>query len=83
MMPAKYEKYNMEIFAKEPSHLSKQKQNDLLELCQKHKKLFDGTLDKYTVKNMHTDVLPNATPVYARPCPVTRDKVKILKDEFD
>ncbi|EJK66847.1 hypothetical protein THAOC_12187, partial [Thalassiosira oceanica] len=52
-------------------------------LWQRHEKLFDGTLGKYTGDKMHIDLLPDAKPHYSRPYPVTRDKGKLLKDELD
>ena len=83
MMPAKYEKADLEKFAKEQTHLSPSQQDDLLKLWKKHEKLFDGTLGKYTGEKMHIDIEPGAKPHHARPYPVTRDKAKLLKDELD
>ncbi|EJK65227.1 hypothetical protein THAOC_13943 [Thalassiosira oceanica] len=83
MMPAQYEKADLSKFAAEQTHLSQVQQNDLLELWQRHEKLFDGTLGKYTGDKMHIDLLPDAKPHYSRPYPVTRDKGKLLKDELD
>ena len=83
MMPAKYEKADLEKFAKEQTHLSPKQQDDLLQLWKKHKKLFDGTLGKYTGEKMHIDIIPGAKPIHTRPYPVTRDKAKLLKDELD
>ena len=83
MMPAKYEKADLELFAEEQTHLSKEQQHDLLQLWRKHKKLFDGLLGKYTGEKMHIDLLPGAKPHYSRPYPVTRDKATLFKDELD
>ena len=34
-------------------------------------------------KNMHIDILPDATPVYAQQYQLTQDVEKLLKDELD
>ena len=83
MMPAKYDKADLEKFAAEQTHLTQAQQRDLLELWRKHEKLFDGTLGKYTGEKMHIDLMPNAKPYYSRPYPVTRDKAPLLKNELD
>ena len=83
MMPAKYDKADLEQFAAEQTHFTEAQQRDLLELWRKHEKLFDGTLGKYTGEKMHIDLMPNAKPHYSRPYPVTRDKAQLLKNKLD
>ena len=57
--------------------------NFLLELLQKYKKMFDGTLRKYSFSNYIIDLQDNAKPNHAKPFSIPIIHEPSLKKEVD
>ena len=70
ILDAKYEFSDVMDVVNNQHHLDENQKKDLLQVLQKHQKLFDGTLGVYPHKKFHIDIEPNAKLVYARPYPV-------------
>ena len=56
-------------------------QKDLLELLEKHSKLFSGKVGSYPHKQFHIDVDPAAKPVHDRAYPVPRIHLETFRKE--
>ena len=83
ILDAKYEKLDVDTFAKEQSHLTCSQQDDLRDLLRKHERLFSGELGLYPHKKMHIELEPNAEPVHARAYSVPRMHEDTFKKELD
>ena len=57
--------------------------NSLSELIQKYKKLFGGTLGKYTGSDYTIDLQENVKPYHAKPFPIPNNNKPIFKTEVD
>ena len=49
----------------------------------KHETLFDGVLKTFPGQPMHIDLIPGATLVYRRPCPVPQVHLETFEKELD
>jgi hypothetical protein len=83
MIDAKYEFTQVRDVVDQLSHLNMHQKADLLEVLQKHQKMFDGTLGVYPHKKFHIDIDPEAKPVHARAYPVRRVHLQTFKKELD
>ena len=63
-------------------HLNTKQKADVLELLEKHKKLFDGTLGVYPHKKFHIELEENAQPVNSRPYAVPYVYMETFKKEL-
>ena len=62
ILNAKYEPANINEVVKSCLHLDETKQNQLKELLNKYKKLFDGKLGHWKGKDYHVKLKPDAKP---------------------
>jgi len=83
ILDAKYDKTDVKDVVKQQTHLSASKQKDLLELLEKHSKLFSGKLGSYPHKQFHIYVDPDAKPVHARAYPVPRIHLETFRKELE
>jgi hypothetical protein len=83
MLDAKYEYTAVRQVIDELTHLNMHQKADLLQVLEKHQKMFDGTLGVYPHKKFHIDIDPDAKPVHARPYPVPRVHLATFKKELD
>ena len=83
MLDAKYEFTQVRDVVDQLSHLNMHQKADLLQVLQKHQKMFDGTLGVYPHKKFHIDIDPDAKPVHARAYPVPRVHLRTFKKELD
>jgi hypothetical protein len=83
MLDAKYEFTQVRDVVDQLSHLNMHQKADLLEVLQKHQKMFDGTLGVYPHKKFHIDIDPDVKPVHARAYPVPRVHLQTFKKELD
>ena len=64
ILDTKNDKTGIKYVVKQQTHLSVNQQRDLLELLEKHSKLFSGKLGSYPHKQFHIDVDPDAKPLH-------------------
>lgn len=83
ILDAKYAKADLEQVVRQCSHLSFDKQSQLLALLRKHQKLFDNKLRKYPYAKVHLELEEGAKPVHKRHYPVPRIHQTTFKKELD
>jgi hypothetical protein len=83
MLDAKYEFTQVRDVVDQLSHLNMHQKADMLEVLQKHRKMFDGTLGVYPHKKFHIDIDSDAKPVHAHAYPVPRVHLQTFKKELD
>jgi hypothetical protein len=83
MLDAKYEYTDVRQMIDQLTHLNMHQKADLLQVLEKHQKMFDGTLDVYSHKKFHIDIDPDAKPVHARPYPIPWVHSATFKKELD
>ena len=54
------------------NYLKDKHKNSLKELLQKYKKIFDGSLGKYTSSDYTIELKENAKPYHAKPFPIPK-----------
>ena len=81
ILDAKYNKTDVKDVVKQQTHVSANSQKDLLELLEKHSKLFSGKLGSYPHKQFHIDVDPDTKPVHAHAYPVPRIHLETFRKE--
>ena len=72
ILDAKYEPANLAQVAEESSELNKSEKQDLYNLLNKYKSLFDGTLGRFTGDQYHIEQKQGTTPYHAKPYPVPK-----------
>ena len=65
------------------THLMACQKCDLLDVLQRHQKLFDGTLVIYPHKKVHIEIELNAKPVHALPYPMLCIHLSMYKHALD
>ena len=83
ILEAKYEAADLRKITSECTHLDKQEQEKLLELLEKYKSLFDGTLGEWKGEKYHIELKENAKPFHARAYPIPKTYEETLKLEVD
>ena len=83
ILDAKYEPANLEQVVAECTHLSKEKQEKLLKLLNKHKTLFDGSLGEWKKESLNIEVKEGAKPYHARAYPIPKIHEQTLKMEVE
>ena len=63
------------------NHLNTRQKADLLEILEKHKKLFEGTLGVYPHKKFHIELEEKVEPVHSRPYEVPYINLETFKKE--
>ena len=81
ILDAKYEAADLEVIAKEASHLESNEQQMLLELLEKHSTLFNGTLGKWENDPCEIKLKPDAKPCHAHSYPVPKVHKATLRQE--
>ena len=77
---ARYEEMDLQKYVSEYcTHLNHHQQEQLLQLLQKHKKLFDGSLGCYEGDEMDIPLQPGTKPVWNRPYPVRHHLLEIFQ----
>ena len=83
ILDAHYEKANLvETISKNCSHLSKNKQNKIINLLKKYEELFDGTLGDMNTSPVHLEIKKGAIPKHHKPFPVLKIHEMTLKKEL-
>ena len=70
ILDAKHEKADLVQICKNADHLDRDEQEALLCLLQKHERLFDGTLGRWTDEEFHAELKPGVKPHHARAYPI-------------
>ena len=65
------------------NHLKDKHKDSLLELLQKYKKMFDGTLGKYTGSDYTIELKEDAKPYHVKPFPIPKIHELTIKKELD
>jgi hypothetical protein len=78
-----YGKVDVEVVAKQQTHLSSQQQDRLLSILKKRTKLFSGKLGLYTGKKMDLELISGAVPVHQKPYPVPHAHMEVFRKELD
>ena len=78
-----YNSQSIEDVVSSCTHLNKSQQQDLLHILHKYKKLFNGALGKYPNKQVHLELLPEATPHQSHPYQIPKAHMKVFKAELD
>ena len=81
MTEAKYSPADLPAEVNKNSHLTKDEQQQLLQLLQKYEGLFDGTLGEWKTSPVHLELKEGAKPYYGRPYPVPKSQEQKVKDE--
>lgn len=82
LLDSKYDKVDVEELISKQSHLTKEQQNDLLQVWHKCEKLFSGGLGTYEDREVHLDLKPDAHPVHQRPYSVPHSILDTFKKEL-
>lgn len=83
ILDAKYEKADLPTLVEtNSSHLTRDQQDALLKLLQKHEAMFEGTLGAWDGEQIHFDLKPNAMPWRGHPFPVPRIHRETIKKEI-
>ena len=72
----------VETISKNCSHLSKNKQNKIINLLKKYEKLFNGTLGDINTCPVHLEFKKGAIPKHHKPIPVLKIHEMTLKKEL-
>ena len=82
ILDAKYSVLDIDGVVNDMNHLTDNQKDDMRNLLNKHKKLFDGTLGVYPHKKFHIDTDGSIAPVHARAYPVPRIHLETFKKEL-
>ena len=77
-----YNSQSIEDVVSSCTHLNKSQQQDLLHILHKYKTLFNGTLGKYPHKQVHLELLPEATLHRSRPYQIPKAHMKVFKADL-
>ena len=69
---AEYKKFNLKSIVMNLNYLKDKHRNSLLELLQKYKNMFDGTLGKYTGSDYTIELKEDAKPYHTKPFPIPK-----------
>ena len=83
ILDAKYKKADLRKVVAKATHLSDSEREELYNLLNRFKDLFDGTLGKFTGKPYDIKLKPNVTPQHVRSFPVPKLHELTLKTELD
>lgn len=83
ILDAKYQATDLEKVCSAQSHLEYQQQRKLLDLLNKYKDLFDGSLGKWNEEPIKLELKEGATPYHARPFPIPKCHAETLKMEVE
>ena len=81
ILDAKYEPANLKDIAESCTNLTQYEQSCLLELLEKYKSLFDGTLGHWEMDSYDIELKPDAEPYHARAYPIPHAYEKTLRME--
>ena len=70
ILDAEYNNINPKMIIMSLNYLKVKLENSLLELLQKYKNMFDGTLGKYTGSDYTVELEENAKPYHEKPFPL-------------
>ena len=82
MTEQKYSPANLKEEAEKCSNLTKTEKDQLLQLLNKYKSLFDGSLGTWKTTPVELELREGAKPYHGRPYPVPMSQEKKLKDEI-
>ena len=83
ILEAKYEPADLEKVCAEQEELSQEEQQKLLQLLNRYKHLFDGTLGTWTDSKVSLDVVEGAKPHHAKAFTTPRVHMATLKSEVE
>ena len=83
ILDAKYEAADLKQIAAECTHLTKEQQQKLLEILDKHKSLFDGSLGEWKEESLNIELKEGAKPYHARAFPIPKIHEPTLKMEVE
>ena len=83
ILEAKYEPADLNEIVNECKHLTITQRKSLLNLLNKHRDLFDGTLGKWKEEKLNIELKPGAQPFHSRAYPVPKLYEETLKLEVD
>ena len=83
ILDVEYKKINLKSKIMYLNHLKDKPKNSSLELLQKYKIIFDGTLGKYTGSNYIIELKKDAKPYHAKPFPIQTIHELTLEKEID
>jgi hypothetical protein len=81
ILEAKYVPADLEQVCSNCTHLQIEQQKKLLDLLQKCKDLFDGSLGKWNSTEVNIELMEDATPYHAKAYPIPKCHLKTLKME--
>ena len=83
ILDAKYEPADLEEVAEQALHLSKEEQQQLYQLLNKYKDLFDGTLGIWKNEMLSIKLKPGVEPYHARSFPIPKCYEETLRQEVE
>jgi hypothetical protein len=83
ILDAKYEAANLEQIVAECDYLTKEQQEHLLKILNKHKQLFDGSLGEWKKETLNIELKEGVKPYHARAFPIPRVHEQTLKMEVE
>ena len=83
ILDAKYEAADLKQVVAECTHLSKEQQEKLLEVLNKHKSLFDGTLGEWKNESRNIKLKEGVKPYHARAYPIPKIHEETLREEVE
>ena len=83
ILDAEYKKINLKFIIMNLNYLKDKHENSLLELLQKYKKMYDGTLGKYAGSDYTIELKEDAKFYYAKPFPIPKIHKITLKQEVN
>jgi len=72
ILDTEYKKIDLKSIITNSNYLKDKHRNSLLELLQKYKNMFDGTLGKYTGSDYVIELKEDAKPYHAKPFPIPK-----------
>ena len=83
ILDAKYEPANIEVELQRCTHLSDEEKQMLRRLLNRHYRIFDGSLGKWTGTPYHIELVAGAQPYHARPFPIPHVHEATLRLEVE
>jgi hypothetical protein len=83
ILDATYVKADLSKTVTECTHLSTEEQTKLLQLLERHKPLFDGTLGYWNHEEYDIELQADAKPYHARAYPIPKVREQTLRTEIE
>ena len=84
IIDSKYSPQDLVAVVDTCTNLTSEQRKELLNLLEKYKSLFDGSLDTWQTEPIELELKdPQAKPYHAKPYPVPKSNEKKLRDEVD